>query len=52
MAKARATIAVVMMTKNEERRLPECLDRVAGWADEVVIIDDESQDRTVEIAKR
>ena len=48
----RGTLAVVMMTKNEEARLPACLDRVRGWADEVVIIDDLSVDRTVEVARR
>ncbi|MBI4341315.1 MAG: glycosyltransferase family 2 protein [Candidatus Omnitrophica bacterium] len=48
----RATLAVVMMTKNEEARLPACLERVKGWADEIVIIDDESSDGTVEIAQR
>lgn len=49
---SRATLAVVMMTKNEEARLPDCLDRVAGWADEIVIIDDLSTDKTVDVAKR
>lgn len=47
----RATLAVVMMTKNEAHRLAACLDRVAGWADEIVIIDDLSTDRTAEIAE-
>ncbi|MBI3324810.1 MAG: glycosyltransferase family 2 protein [Candidatus Omnitrophica bacterium] len=48
----RQTLAVVLMTKNEEARLADCLDRVAGWADEIVVIDDLSTDRTVEIARR
>jgi glycosyltransferase involved in cell wall biosynthesis len=52
MTARRATLAVVLMTKNEERRLAACLDRVAGWADEIVIIDDMSTDRTVEVARR
>ena len=47
----RETLSVVLMTKNEETRLAACLDRVAGWADEIVIIDDLSSDRTVEIAR-
>jgi glycosyltransferase involved in cell wall biosynthesis len=49
---SRATLAIVMMTKNEEARLAACLDRVAGWADEIVIIDDHSTDRTVDVARR
>lgn len=52
MAQSRATVAIVMMTKNEERRLPACLDRVAGWADEIVIIDDASTDATLAVARR
>ena len=48
----RESLAVVLMTKNEEARLADCLERVAGWADEIVIIDDLSSDRTVEIARR
>jgi glycosyltransferase involved in cell wall biosynthesis len=47
---ARESLAVVLMTKNEGKRLPHCLDQVKGWADEIVVIDDESADRTVEIA--
>ncbi len=48
----RESLAVVMMTKNEEQRLAHCLDQVKGWADEIVIIDDESADRTLEVARR
>lgn len=51
-ATGRPTLAVVLMVKNEEARLARCLDRVAGWADEIVIIDDNSSDRSVEIARR
>jgi len=50
--RSRPTLSVVIMTKNEEARLASCLDRVVGWADEIVIIDDLSTDRTVEIARR
>lgn len=52
MSGRRATLSVVLMTKNEAGRLAMCLDRVAGWADEIVIIDDLSTDQTVEIARR
>jgi len=51
-AGTRATLSVVLMTKNEETGLAACLDRVAGWADEIVVIDDLSTDHTVEIAHR
>ncbi len=52
MTRRGGTLAVVMMTKNEEARLAACLDRVAGWADEIVIIDDMSTDGTIEVARR
>ena len=44
-------ISVVIIAKNEEKRLPDCLASVA-WAKEIVVIDDESQDRTSEIAQK
>ena len=44
-------LSVVILTKNEEGRIRECLESVK-WADQIVIVDDLSQDRTVEIARR
>jgi glycosyltransferase involved in cell wall biosynthesis len=44
-------LSVVVITKNEEKRLEACLDSVL-WAAEIVIVDDNSTDKTVEIAKR
>lgn len=43
-------ISVVILTRNEEQDLPGCLDSVA-WSDDVHILDSESTDRTVEIAR-
>jgi glycosyltransferase involved in cell wall biosynthesis len=43
-------ISVVVITKNEEHNLRPCLDSVKGWADEIVVVDDESADRTRDIA--
>ena len=31
-------ISVVVITKNEEKNIRECLKSVAGWADEIVIM--------------
>lgn len=45
-------ISVVALTKNEEKNIKECLESVYGWADEIIVVDDESTDRTVEIAKK
>ena len=45
-----APLSVVVITKNEENNIAECLSSVRGWADEIVVVDDESRDRTVSIA--
>jgi glycosyltransferase involved in cell wall biosynthesis len=41
---------VVVVTLNEEERIRECLDSVA-WADEIIVVDAESQDKTAAIAR-
>lgn len=45
-----ATISVCMIVKNEERNLGLCLACLAGIADEMIIVDTGSTDRTKEIA--
>lgn len=45
------TISVVLATYNEEKNLPDCLESVKDFADEIVIVDGQSFDKTVEIAK-
>ena len=50
MAPARATCSAVVITCNEEERLRACLASLA-WADEIVVVDAESQDKTVEVAR-
>jgi len=45
-------LSVVILTKNEERNIRECLASVAGWANEIVVVDDESADKTREIASQ
>jgi glycosyltransferase involved in cell wall biosynthesis len=44
------TLSVVIITFNEEHNLPRTLESVK-WADEIVVVDSGSTDRTVEIAK-
>ncbi len=46
------TISVVLATYNEEKNLPDCLESVKDFADEIVIVDGQSFDKTVEIAKK
>jgi glycosyltransferase involved in cell wall biosynthesis len=43
-------LAAVVLTKNEERHVGDCLDSLA-WADERVVFDTNSTDRTIEIAE-
>ena len=43
-------ISVAIITKNEEINLPDCL-RSVTFADDIVVVDSGSSDRTVEIAK-
>ena len=44
-------LSVVIITKNEEANIARCLDSVA-FADEIIVIDSESTDRTVRIAEQ
>jgi glycosyltransferase involved in cell wall biosynthesis len=43
-------LSVVAVTRNEEANLPRCLESIK-WADEIVVVDSGSTDRTVEIAE-
>src|SRR5882672_6304598 len=44
-------ISVVVITKNEEANIERCL-RSVDWADEVIVLDSGSSDRTVEISRK
>jgi len=44
-------LSIVVLTKNEERNIADCL-RSLDWADEWIVLDSFSTDRTVEIAKQ
>ena len=44
-------ISVVVITKNEEKNIAGCLKSVYGWADEIIVVDDGSTDKTIEIAR-
>jgi len=43
-------ISAVILTKNEEKNILDCLETLS-WVDEIIILDDYSSDRTVEVAK-
>lgn len=42
-------ISIVIITRNEERNLPGCLESIR-WCDDIIVIDSFSTDRTVQIA--
>ena len=44
-------ISVVILTFNEERNIARCLDSVQGVADDIVVVDSFSGDRTEEICR-
>lgn len=46
------TLSVVISAYNEEQTLARCLTSVQKIADEIVVVDNQSQDRTVDIAKK
>jgi (heptosyl)LPS beta-1,4-glucosyltransferase len=45
-------LSVTIITKDEEDRLPVCLQSVAGLADEIIVLDSGSSDNTVEVARQ
>jgi glycosyltransferase involved in cell wall biosynthesis len=50
-APGRQPLSVIVTTFNEEQNIAECLQSVL-WADEILLVDSFSKDRTVEIARR
>ncbi len=45
-------VSLCMIVKNEAERLTNCLKSVKGFADEIILVDTGSSDRTVSIAKK
>ena len=45
------TLSVCLIVKNEEKHLPICLKSIQAVADEIVVIDTGSEDRSVEISE-
>ena len=45
-------VTFIILTKNEEINLPDCIKSIEGFAKSIVVIDSNSTDRTCEIAKK
>jgi glycosyltransferase involved in cell wall biosynthesis len=45
-------ISAVVITFNEEKNIERCLDSIAGVADEIIVVDSFSTDRTEELCKK
>ena len=45
------TLSVILITRNEEANLDDCLASLEGIAQQIVVVDTNSTDRTLEIAK-
>lgn len=45
-------LSVVLATHNEEKNLTRCLEAIKNLADEIIVVDGESTDDTVKIAKK
>ncbi len=43
-------LSIVIIAKNEQSRIKDCLESVYGWADEIIVVDDNSSDQTRSIA--
>lgn len=44
-------VSVIILTKNEEKNIKACLETVQ-WSNEIIVIDDNSEDKTREIAEK
>ena len=49
---AKLNLSVVLATHNEEANIGRCLESVKDIADEIIVVDGESSDQTVQIAKK
>lgn len=44
-------LSVVILTKNEEANIVDCIHSVKVWADEIIVVDDFSSDKTLALAQ-
>lgn len=44
-------ISAVVLTKNEEKNIVDCLESLS-WCDEIIVVDNNSEDRTLEVSQK
>ena len=44
-------VTLLLLARNEEALIAECLSSVAGWLDEMIVVDMQSRDATADIAR-
>ncbi|MER2491876.1 glycosyltransferase family 2 protein [Catenovulum sediminis] len=49
---SRQPLSCFVIACNESDRIEDCLKSIAGWADQLIVLDSGSQDNTVEIARK
>lgn len=52
MDKEKAKVSVIIITLNEEENIEQCLKSIYGWSNDIHIVDSNSTDNTIEIAKK
>ena len=45
-------VTFIILTKNEEKNLPQCLKSIKGFAKRVIVVDSGSSDKTCDIARK
>jgi glycosyltransferase involved in cell wall biosynthesis len=48
----KAALTAVIIAKNEESNIEDCLKSLYGWADEIIVVDDYSSDKTSQISAK
>jgi len=48
----KSTLSITLATYNESKNIQRCLDAIKDIADEIIIVDGQSQDNTVSLAKK
>lgn len=49
---SRPSLSVVINTRNAATTLKQCLESVVGWADDVLVVDQRSEDGSADVARR